>query len=299
MNYLSDKSKSFSPKLNLDCNGKIVSLEKPVVMGILNITADSFYDGAKFDTEKTWLAQTEKMLKEGAAIIDIGAVSTRPGSEEIAEDKELERLLPALYSIQKHFPEAILSVDTYRSKVAEIAISKGAFMINDISGGTFDEKMFGTVARLKAPYIIMHIKGTPKNMQINPHYKNVVKEIKDFFFGQLEKLATLGVTDNIILDPGFGFGKTLEDNYKILSGLKSFIELGHPVMAGVSRKSMINKVLKTSPAEAMNGTTVLNTIALVNGANILRVHDVKEAMEAVRLVKAYENAKSPLNDSKI
>ena len=295
MEYLSDKSKSFSPKLNLNCNGKILSLEKPVVMGILNITPDSFYDGAKFDTEKTWLAQTEKMLKEGEAIIDIGAVSTRPGSEEIAEDKELEILLPVLYSIQKHFPEAILSVDTYRSKVAEIAISKGAFIINDISGGTFDEKMFGAVARLKAPYIIMHIKGTPKNMQINPHYKNVVKEIKDFFIRQLEKLATLGVTDNIVLDPGFGFGKTLEDNYKILSGLESFLELGHPVMAGVSRKSMINKVLKTGPAEALNGTPVLNTIALLNGANILRVHDVKEAKEAVRLVEAYDNAKLTLS----
>jgi dihydropteroate synthase len=259
-------------------------------MGILNITPDSFYDGGKYRNNETLLFQAEKMLNEGAAILDIGAVSSRPGAEEVPEDTELERLLPALENLLSAFPDAVISVDTYRSNVARTAVEAGAHIINDISGGTFDEKMFRTVADLNVPYVLMHIKGTPQNMQNNPQYVDVVQEVKYFFKKQLRKLGNTGVTENIILDPGFGFGKTLENNYELLKDLSAFTDLGYPVLAGVSRKSMINKVLQATPDTALNGTTVLNTIALLNGAGILRVHDVKEAVEAVRLVEFYGSA---------
>ncbi|MCD4746858.1 MAG: dihydropteroate synthase [Bacteroidales bacterium] len=252
-------------------------------MGILNITPDSFYDGDKYNSEYLWLKQTEKMLKEGASIIDIGVVSTRPGAKKISEKEELQRLLPVLTSIVKNFSDLIISVDTYRSGIAEIAVQNSAFMINDISGGTFDKKMFDTIAKLQVPYIIMHIKGAPQNMQKNPTYDNVVKEIKNFFSQQIKKLNLKGIND-IIIDPGFGFGKTLKHNYEILNNLNSFNAFGLPVLAGISRKSMINKVLNTKPSEALNGTTVLNTICLLKGAKILRVHDVKEAMEVIKIV---------------
>ncbi len=284
-----DKSTSFS----LNLTNRQIDLSTPVVMGILNITPDSFYDGGKYTGEDALLFQAGKMLNEGAAIIDLGAASSRPGAEDVTEEEELKRLLPALRILVKKFPEAVISVDTYRSNVAKIAVENGAHIINDISGGTFDDAMFGTVADLKVPYILMHIKGTPQNMQINPHYVDVVNEVKYFFRKQLRKLNDLGVTGNIVLDPGFGFGKTLENNYELLKDLFIFTTLGYPVLAGISRKSMINKVLGTTPAEALNGTTVLNTIALMNGASVLRVHDVKEAVEAVRLVEFYGKAGEP------
>lgn len=276
-------------EFTLKINNKKLVFIKPIIMGILNVNPDSFYDGGKFNSEKDILLHVEKMIGEGATIIDIGAASTRPGAEEITEKQELERLLKVLNLISLNFPDTIISVDTYRSFIARKVIENGAHIINDISGGTFDTNMFEVIAEQQVPYIMMHIQGTPKNMQQNPQYENVVNEIKLFFQHQLTKLKQLGVTKNIILDPGFGFGKTLEHNYELLYHLNSFKDLGYSIMAGVSRKSMINKVLKIKPQNALNGTTILNTIALLNGANILRVHDVKEAMEAIKLVEFYKN----------
>jgi dihydropteroate synthase len=267
---------------------KTINFQKPLIMGILNLTPDSFYDGGLYSDEKSFLLKVEKMLEEGADIIDIGAVSTRPGADDVSLKDETKRLIPAIRKISQKFPEAILSVDTYRSEVAKSAIETGAHIINDISGGVFDPEMLRTIAQLKVPYILMHIKGTPKNMQQNPIYPDVMKEITGFFKQQLSKLKELGVTENIILDPGFGFGKSLEDNYTILKNLSSFKDLGCHLLVGVSRKSMINKVLGTKPSEALNGTTVIHTLALLKGANILRVHDVREAEEAVKLVEVYK-----------
>lgn len=270
----------------MNCNGKLLDLSHPVVMGILNITPDSFFDGGKFTEEKLIISRVKQMLEEGASIIDIGAVSTRPGAKEVSEKKEMERLLPVLKTLVKKFPEAIFSVDTYRSTVARKAIEAGAAIVNDISGGSFDKKMFATVGELKVPYLLMHLQGTSGTMQKNPFYKNVVKELIDFFQKKIAELKNCGVHD-IIIDPGFGFGKTVEHNFEILRKLSLFKMLDCPVMAGISRKSMINKVLKTSPGKALNGTTVLNTMALMNGAQILRVHDVNEAKEAIELFKMY------------
>ena len=267
----------------LDCNGKILNLETPQIMGILNISPDSFYDGGKYQFEDAIIRQADKMFEEGAAMLDIGAVSTRPGAIDIDEKEESDRILPALKKIRKKYPGSLISVDTYRPAIAETAISEGADIINDIYGGIFDEEILKVVAKHDIPYILMHMQGRPQNMQKNPKYENVVNEIRQFFLRQTEKLHELG-HHKIILDPGFGFGKTVEHNYKILKNLGTFKESGYPVLAGLSRKSMINKVLKTTPETALNGTTVLNTIALLNGADILRVHDVREAVEAVRLV---------------
>jgi len=272
----------------LQCKTKTISLEKPIVMGILNLTPDSFYDGGFYKQEKKILSRVEKTLSEGAGIIDIGAVSTRPGADDVTLAEEIKRLVPAVKRISQEFPEAVLSVDTCRSKVAEEAIINGAHIINDISGGVFDPEMFHVIARLKVPYILMHIKGKPKNMQQNPYYKDVVQELTNFFKAQIAKLNDLRVTENIILDPGFGFGKSLEDNYTLLKNLSSFKDFGCPLLVGISRKSMINKVLGTKPSEALNGTTILHTIALMNGANILRVHDVKEAVEVINLMEVYK-----------
>ncbi|NOX47855.1 MAG: dihydropteroate synthase [Chlorobi bacterium] len=273
---------------HLQFKTKSISLEKPLIIGILNLTPDSFYDGGFYKDEKGFLLRVEKMLEEGADIIDIGAVSTRPGAEDVILEDETRRLIPAIKKIAQEFPEAILSIDTYRSEVAKKAIHAGAHIINDISGGLFDPEMFQTIAQLKVPYILMHIKGTPKNMQQNPQYSNVVKEITGFFKQRLSKLKELGITGNIILDPGFGFGKSLEDNYMLLKNLSSFKDFGCPLLVGISRKSMIYKVLGTKPSEALNGTTVIHTLALLNGANILRVHDVKEAVEVVKLMEVYK-----------
>ncbi len=283
-----DKSTSFSKKRELNCRGKILTLDQPVVMGILNITPDSFYDGKMYESTGEVIKQTEKMIKEGASIIDVGAVSTRPGAHEVSEDEEISRLDPVISMLVKQFPDIIISVDTYRSAIAKWAIDLGAGMINDISGGTFDESILELIPEYDIAYVLMHIKGKPENMQTNPEYDNIVDNIMDFFNGQIRKLNK-NKFYNIILDPGFGFGKTLDHNYTLLKHLNEFKIPGYPVMAGVSRKSMINKVLKTKPARALNGTTILNTIALLNGADILRVHDVKEAMEVIRIVEQYKN----------
>ncbi|NVO02327.1 MAG: dihydropteroate synthase [Bacteroidetes bacterium] len=258
-----------------------------MVMGILNITKDSFYDGGKHIQIADILAHTEKMLTEGAGIIDIGAVSTRPGANEIDEVQEMEIFKEFLPAIVKEFPQAIISVDTYRSNVAKYTIENGAHIINDISAGNFDNKMFETIAELKAPYIMMHIKGTPQNMQQNPIYTNLIGEIISYFQEKILKLKSLGVKD-IIVDPGIGFGKTLDHNYEILSKLEMLKIFELPILMGVSRKSLIYKLLGGTPAEAQNGTTVLNTVSLLKGASILRVHDVKEAVEAIKIFSKLE-----------
>lgn len=281
---MQSKQKLKVPVLN--CGGKLLDITRPVVIGILNVTPDSFYDGGAYTSVGDQLKQVEKMLKEGASIIDIGAVSTRPGAKAVDEKQELFRLLPILTVISKYFPSCILSVDTFRSAVATIAIENGAGMINDIYGGRFDEKIIETVASHNIPYVMMHMQGTPQTMQVDPQYTDVIKNITGFFTQQLA-LFPSGY-DQIILDPGFGFGKKIEHNFQILSRLTEIKKLGYPVMAGFSRKSMINKVLHTKPIEALNGTTVLNTIALLKGVNILRVHDVKEAMEVIKLVAMTE-----------
>ena len=279
-----DKDTSFSGISFLDCNGRIINLEKPVVMGILNITPDSFFDGGKYLTANAIIQRAGKILDEGGSIIDLGAVSTRPGAKQISESEELNRLLPALNAILKAYPDAIISVDTYRAGIAQKVVDSGASIINDISGGSMDTQMFSTIAKLKVPYILMHMKGTPQDMQINPEYLDVVNEIKKILWDKVNKLHDLDFK-NIIIDPGFGFGKSVEHNYEILNRLAEFKEFGYPVLAGMSRKSMINKVLKINPAEALNGTTVVNTMAICNGADILRVHDVKEAVETIKITE--------------
>jgi dihydropteroate synthase len=268
--------------MHLNFKNKKLDLSTPAVMGILNVTPDSFFDGGKYMDEKSILAQTEKMLLEGADIIDIGACSTRPGSAPVSEEEEIKRLLPAIQLVKKKFPDAIISADTFRSNVAKLAVSEGADMLNDISGGTMDEKMFDTVAKLSIPYILMHIQGTPQTMQSNPQYKNVVAEVINYFIHRTNLARAKGI-QQIIIDPGFGFGKTIEHNYELLKNLSSFKKLKLPILVGVSRKSMINKILGTKPEDALNGTTVIHTIALTGGANILRVHDVKEAKEVIKI----------------
>ena len=252
-------------------------------MGILNITPDSFYDGGKYKNEADILFQTEKMLNEGATFIDVGAYSSRPGAAHISEKEELKRILPVIDLLVKYFPEIIISVDTFRSEIAKKTIENGAAIINDISGGKMDEKMFQTVAELQVPYILMHMLGTPQNMQQNTVYEDVTKDIIRFFSEQIFKLHQLKMND-IIIDMGFGFGKTLQHNYEILSNLALFKNLDAPILIGVSRKSMLYKPLDITANEALNATTAANTIALLNGANILRVHDVKEAVEAIKIV---------------
>jgi dihydropteroate synthase len=259
-------------------------------MGILNITPDSFYDGGNFSTIPDQLSRVEKMLHEGAAIIDVGAVSTRPGAAPVNEEDEIGRLLPTLTAIKKHFPDSIISVDTFRSNVAKIVIENGAGMINDIYAGRYDLNMIETIQSAGIPYVMMHMQGNPLNMQVSPHYHYVVDEIASFFLEQTRKFQK-GFSQ-IILDPGFGFGKTVEHNYQLLNAFQTFKTMGFPLMAGLSRKSMINRIIHTKPSEALNGTTVLNTIALMKGANILRVHDVREAVEAITLVSSIPSLKA-------
>lgn len=266
------------------CNGHILDLASPVVMGILNVTPDSFFDGGRYLSLDDQLKSVEQMLADGATIIDIGAVSTRPGSKEVSQEEEMERLIPSLKAIRQHFHGCFISVDTYRAPVARAMIENGADIINDIYGGRFDEDMMQTIAGFNVPYILMHMKGAPETMQKNPEYSDVVAEITYFFEQQLTRCREAGVRQ-VIIDPGFGFGKTIEHNFSLLSHLDTFQSLGVPVLVGLSRKSMINKALQIKPLEALNGTTVLNTIALLKGADILRVHDVKEALEAIKLVR--------------
>ena len=276
------KDTFFKTKTTLNCKGKIINLSIPIVMGVINIGPDSFYDGGRYRNKLDYIGRADELLSQGAAILDLGAASSRPGASLIDPNLEKRRLLPTLETILNKFPEAIISIDTYNATVAEEAIKAGAHIINDISAGSIDEKMFETVARLQVPYIMMHMQGTPENMQDNPVYQDPVKDIVFYFAQKTDKLKQLGVHD-IILDPGFGFGKSLEDNYMLLNGLDYFRIFDLPLMVGFSRKSMINKVLGTTPDEALNGTTVLNTIALQKGVKILRVHDAREAMQAIKI----------------
>ena len=280
-----DKGTNFSQNRSIRCGRFILDLSQPVVMGILNVTDDSFFDGGRYLSNQQITDRVGEMLTAGAMIIDIGALSTRPGTSGGTAEEEEDRLLPVIDAVSAQFPDVLISADTYRVSVAKAAIRTGASMINDISGGTMDTGMLEYISITDAAYVLMHIQGTPLTMQQNPSYKEVVTEVKAFFEKQLSILTSKG-KENIILDPGFGFGKEVIHNYQLLGNLEVFKSLGFPVLAGLSRKSMINKVLKISPADALNGTTVLNTIALMKGANILRVHDVKEAIEAVKLVNA-------------
>lgn len=274
---------------SLNCNGKLLFIEKPLVMGILNITDDSFYAGSRIQNLSAVKNQAEKKLQEGADMLDIGAQSTRPGSNRISAEDELKKLLPAIEIIKQSFPESIISIDTYHATVARECIAAGAAMINDISAGEMDKNMIKTVANLEVPYICMHMKGVPETMQHQANYENVTREILDFFIDKIEECKREGIKD-IIIDPGFGFGKNISQNFHLLKTLELFKILNKPIMAGLSRKSTIYKTLKISPEESLNGTAVLNTIALLNGVSILRVHDVQEAREAILLIDAYVNA---------
>ena len=274
---------AFSTNKTLNVHGRLVSLEVPAVMGILNVTPDSFYDGARYQTDSEILQQTEKMLFEGATFIDVGAYSTRPHAADISIEEEMKRSLRAIRLILKNFPDALLSIDTFRSEVAAAAIQEGAGLVNDISGGSLDPTMFDVVAGLKVPYIVMHMRGNPQTMTEETRYDNFIKDIVDYFHKKIDQLRSRSIAD-IVIDPGFGFAKTREQNFQLLQNLDYFSIFGKPVLAGLSRKSMIWKTLNVTPDEALNGTTSLNTIALLKGAGILRVHDVKEAMQAIRLV---------------
>lgn len=260
-----------------------IDLSIPVVMGIVNITPDSFYDGGKMEDEATMLKAVEEMIREGVGIIDVGAVSTRPGAENVSTKQELGRLLPAVQAIRNNFPDIPISIDTFRSWVAVRVVDEvGPIIVNDISGGMLDSKMFETVAQLQVPYILSHIQGTPKDMQDSPEYADIIKDISSYFAEKYKKLTKLGVKD-VIIDPGFGFGKNLDHNFELLNRLDAFKVFQLPVMVGLSRKSMIWKALDITPETALNGTSVANTLALLGGADILRVHDVKEAVEAVKI----------------
>ncbi|MBO5016639.1 MAG: dihydropteroate synthase [Bacteroidaceae bacterium] len=269
----------------INVNGQLMELQSPQVMGILNITPDSFYAGSRKQTEADILSRTRQILEEGASIIDIGAYSSRSNAEHISPDDEMQRLRTALHLINRDFPDAVISIDTFRADVARMCVEEyGAAIINDISAGQMDEQMFTTIAQLGVPYIIMHMQGTPQDMQTNPHYENLLKEVFFYFSEKIQRLRDLGVKD-IILDPGFGFGKTLEHNYQLMNHLEEFSVFDLPLLVGISRKSMIHKLLGNTPEEALNGTSILNTIALLKGANILRVHDVKAATEAIAIVQ--------------
>ena len=273
---------------SINCKGKLIDFSVPKVMGILNLTPDSFYDGGLYQTHKLIVEKVEKMLVDGATFIDVGAYSSRPNAIHISEDEELKRLIPILKLLVKTFPEILISVDTFRSKIAQESIENGACMINDISAGEMDETMFETIAKLQVPYILMHLKGTPQTMQINPTYENILTELMFYFSEKMHQLRKLGVND-LIIDVGFGFGKTQNHNYQLLQNFDYFLNLKVPILTGISRKSMLYKPLNATANEALNATTVANTIALLKGTSILRVHDVKEAVEAVKIVELLNN----------
>ena len=279
--------------MNINCNGKIIDLTTPKIMGILNVTPNSFFDGGQYNSIDAALAQTEKMISEGATFIDVGGASSKPGADEISVDEELKRVIPVIEKISQTFPESFISIDTYRSDVAQQAVSAGAQLVNDISAGNLDDNMLKTVGKLRVPYIAMHMQGTPQTMQNNPTYDDVLVAVRYFFSKKISAAREAGIHD-IILDPGFGFGKTTTHNFTLLKYLQSLHIDGVPLLVGVSRKSMIHKTLGTDAAHALNGTTVLNTVALQKGAHILRVHDVKEAQEAVQLIEAVD-ASYPIN----
>lgn len=273
----------------LNCKGRLISLEQPIVMGIINCTTDSFYAGSRVLNTEGVVTKALAMFRAGATLVDIGGQSTRPGSTLLSEDTEMEHVLPAISAIKQVLPEALISIDTFYASVAQAAIDAGAVMINDISGGRFDSKMLQTVAGNNIPYICMHMKGTPQSMQNETNYDDILTEITDYFIQRVEACNKAGITD-VIIDPGFGFAKNTKQNFFLLKNLGAFKMLNRPVLAGLSRKSLIYKTLENTAEDALNGTTVLNTIALLNGASILRVHDVKEALEAVKLVAAAKKA---------
>jgi dihydropteroate synthase len=285
LNSMNNTQSLFDSKQTLNCKGKIIDLSTPIVMGIINVTSDSFYSGSQFMMSFRIRKRAKQILAQGGSIIDVGACSTRPGSKPTSESDELKRLAKAVKIIRKNFPDAIISVDTFRSAVAQRMVEDFSVdIINDISAGDMDSKMFSTVSKFGVPYILMHMQGTPSDMQLNPHYKNIVLEISQFFSAKVEQLKLMGVND-IIIDPGFGFGKSIEHNYTILNNLESFNLFNLPILVGLSRKSMIYKPLGIMPEQALNGTTVLNALALQKGAKILRVHDVLEAIQTINLNK--------------
>ena len=278
----------------INVNGRLMDLSEPQVMGILNVTPDSFYAGSRAETEQDIIRRLHQIVDEGASIVDVGAYSSRPGAQEVSAEEEMSRLRNGLEIIRKHRPEVVVSVDTFRADVARMCVEEyGAAIINDISAGQMDGQMFTTIARLGVPYIIMHMKGTPQDMQVNPQYGHFLKEVFYYFSEKVQRLRDLGVKD-IIIDPGFGFsfGKTLEHNYELMNHLEEFKLFELPILVGISRKSMIYRLLETTPEEALNGTTALNTIALTKGAHILRVHDVKAAVESVKIVERMKACKA-------
>ena len=276
------KSKNKNINLSINCNGKLVDLNTPKVMGVLNITPDSFYDGGRYKDAKSILNQTEKLISEGATFLDIGAYSSRPGADFISENEELKRIVPVVELIQKNNPDVLISIDSFRAKVIRECVSAGAVISNDISAGKLDPDMIKTVGELGVPYIMMHMRGTPQTMKNHTTYQHLINDIYAYFSKQIELARQHNITD-IIIDPGFGFAKTLAQNYELLNQMEFFKNLNCPILTGVSRKSMIYKVLGCTAEEALNGTTALNMVALMNGACILRVHDVKEAVECIKL----------------
>ncbi|NER10639.1 dihydropteroate synthase [Muriicola jejuensis] len=275
--------------MTLNCKGHLIDLSIPKVMGVLNLTPDSFYDGGRYKDERSILVQTERMLKEGARFIDAGAYSSRPGADHIPVEEELRRIVPVVDLLTKHFPDILISIDTFRSKVAKECLGAGAALINDISAGHLDPAMMETVAKARVPYIMMHMQGTPQNMKEMNSYNDLMEDIRYYFSERLAAARALGMYD-LVIDPGFGFAKNIEQNYILLRHLSLFRTFGVPVLAGLSRKSMIYKVLGISPAEALNGTTALHMVALEAGANILRAHDVKEAVECITLYQRLRDA---------
>ena len=269
--------------MTINIKGNLLNFSVPKIMGILNVTPDSFFDGGKYSTSDKILKQVEKMIKSGADIIDIGGYSSRPGAADISVDEELKRVIPIVKLTRKQFPSALISIDTFRSKVAYESIITGGDIINDISGGNLDPKMFKTVANLKVPYVLMHMKGSPRNMMENSNYSNVTNEICKYFSEKIEEARLEGIND-LIIDPGFGFSKTTEQNYELLNNLDFLKQFQKPLLVGVSRKSMIYKILNSSPENALNGTSILHTVSLLKGADILRTHDVKEAAECVKII---------------
>ena len=274
--------------MTINCRGQLIDCSEPRVMGILNLTPDSFFDGGKYKDEHSILSQVETMIQQGADFIDVGGYSSRPGADDVASSEELNRVVPAIEAISKRFPECLISIDTFRSEVADRAIASGACMINDISGGDRDPNMPKVAAKHQVPYIFMHMRGTPQTMNQLTQYEDVVLEVTQELAKKLKQLRALGLND-LIADPGFGFAKTLEQNYTLLNHLEHLKLLEVPILVGLSRKSMIYRLLETQPDHALNGTSVANTIALIKGANILRVHDVLQATEAIRLIKALKN----------
>ena len=274
--------------MTINCKGQLIDLASPKVMGILNVTPNSFFDGGKYKTESVILSQVGKMLTDGATFIDVGAYSSKPSAEFVSEKEELNRIVPVVNLILEKFPDCLISIDTFRSEVAKVCLENGAAIINDISAGNLDDKMLETIAKYNVPYIMMHMRGTPQTMQTMTNYDNIVKEMLFYFSERVAKARSYGIND-LIIDPGFGFAKTLEQNYEVLQKLELFEMLELPLLAGFSRKSMIYKTLHSTAEEALNGTSVLNTIALTKGAKILRVHDVKEAMECVTLFNKLNN----------